>query len=37
MDTTTAEPTTVGEMLLEEFMKPMGITQIELAKALGVS
>ncbi|MCF0180306.1 MAG: HigA family addiction module antidote protein [Bacteroidales bacterium] len=37
MDTTTAEPTTVGEMLLEEFMKPLGITQIELAKALGVS
>ncbi len=27
MDTITAEPTTVGEMLSEEFLKPLNITQ----------
>jgi addiction module HigA family antidote len=30
-------PTHPGEMLLEEFLKPLGITQTELAKSLGVS
>lgn len=28
---------TTGEILLEEFLKPMHITQYELAKAIGVS
>lgn len=37
MDTITAEPTKVGEMLLEEFMLPQRITQLELAQAMGVS
>lgn len=30
------QPTTVGVMLKEEFIEPMGITQGELAKAMGV-
>jgi len=30
------EPTHPGEMLLEEFLKPMGITQKELSKAIHV-
>lgn len=30
-------PTHPGEMLLEEFLKPMGVTQRELATRLGVS
>lgn len=30
------EPTHPGEMLLEEFLKPMGLTQRELADAIGV-
>ncbi len=30
-------PTHPGEMLLEEFLKPMGITQSELAERMGVS
>ncbi|MEE4599982.1 MAG: HigA family addiction module antitoxin [Desulfobacteraceae bacterium] len=29
-------PTHPGEMLLEEFLKPMGLTQRELAVAIGV-
>ena len=29
-------PTRPGEMLLEEFLKPMGLTQRELAVAIGV-
>ena len=29
-------PTHPGEMLLEEFLKPMGLTQRELADAIGV-
>lgn len=37
METRTAEPTTVGEMLREEFLKPMNITQEQLAKAMGVT
>jgi addiction module HigA family antidote len=28
---------TAGEILLEEFLKPMGITQYRLAKAIGVA
>jgi antitoxin HigA-1 len=31
------EPTHPGVMLLEEFLKPMGITQQQLANELGVS
>ena len=30
-------PTHPGEMLLEEFVKPLGVTQVELAKRLEVS
>jgi antitoxin HigA-1 len=30
-------PTHPGEMLLEEFLRPLGMTQVELAKRLGVS
>jgi antitoxin HigA-1 len=30
-------PTHPGEMLLEEFLKPMGITQMQLSKLIGVS
>jgi antitoxin HigA-1 len=30
-------PTHPGEMLVEEFLKPLGITQVELARHLGVS
>jgi antitoxin HigA-1 len=30
-------PTHPGEMLLEEFLKPLGITQTALAKRIGVS
>ena len=37
MDTVTAEPTTVGEMLREEFMRPMGITPQRLAEEMGFS
>jgi len=37
MDTITAEPTTVGEMLNEEFLKPLNITQQQLAVAMGLS
>jgi antitoxin HigA-1 len=29
-------PTSPGEMLLEEFLKPLGMTQTELAKQMGV-
>ncbi len=31
------EPTHPGEILYEEFIKPLGITQIQLSKELGVS
>lgn len=37
MDTRSAEPTTVGEMLSEEFLKPMGITQEQLGGVMGLS
>ena len=30
-------PTHPGEMLLEEFLKPMGLSQLELAEKIGVS
>lgn len=30
-------PTHPGEMLLEEFLKPMGMTQVAFAKHLGIS
>ena len=33
---TTREPASVGEILTEEFMRPMGLTQIALAEAMGV-
>ena len=33
---TNRQPTRPGEMLLEEFLKPMGLTQQELADALGL-
>jgi addiction module HigA family antidote len=34
---THGQPTHPGEMLLEEFLKPLGITQVELAHRIGVS
>lgn len=34
---TQGPPTHPGEMLLEEFLRPLGITQSELAKLIGVS
>jgi addiction module HigA family antidote len=34
--TTKRKPASVGEILIEEFMKPMGLTQGALAKAMGV-
>ena len=30
------KPTTVGEILTAEFLEPMGLTQTDLAKAMGV-
>jgi addiction module HigA family antidote len=30
-------PTHPGEMLIEEFLQPLGISQVELAKLIGVS
>lgn len=33
---TTRKPVTVGEMLVEEFIEPMGLTQTALAEAMGV-
>jgi addiction module HigA family antidote len=30
------QPTHPGEILLEEFLKPMGISQVEFAKKIGV-
>lgn len=37
MDTRLAEPSTVGEILSEEFLKPMGITQDDLTKTMGIT
>ncbi|MBY2923050.1 HigA family addiction module antidote protein [Rhizobium leguminosarum] len=33
---TTRKPATVGEILTEEFMQPLGLTQAVLAEAMGV-
>src|SRR5215471_20145477 len=33
---TKRKPATVGEILVEEFMRPMGLTQAALAEAMGV-
>lgn len=33
---TNREPVSPGEMLAEEFMKPLGLTQTELARRLGI-
>lgn len=33
---TTRKPASVGEILTEEFMTPMGLTQVALAQAMGV-
>jgi len=37
MNITKRQPVTVGEMLTEEFMEPIRLTQAELAKQMGVS
>ncbi len=36
MLTTKRKPATVGEILTEEFLQPMGLTQAALAEAMGV-
>jgi addiction module HigA family antidote len=36
MLTTKRKPATVGEILAEEFMRPIGLTQAALAEAMGV-
>jgi len=36
MLTTKRKPVTIGEVLTEEFMEPMGLTQGALAEAMGV-
>jgi len=36
MLTTKRKPATVGEILVEEFMRPMKVTQAALAEAMGV-
>jgi addiction module HigA family antidote len=36
MLTTKRKPATVGEILVEEYLQPMGLTQAELAEAMGV-
>ena len=37
MNITKRKPVSVGEMLTEEFLEPLGITQGQLAEAMGVS
>lgn len=37
MITTNVAPTSVGEMLKEEFLQPLGLNQTDLAKATGLS
>lgn len=37
MNITKRKPVSVGEMLTEEFLEPMGVTQGQLATAMGVS
>ena len=34
---TKRQPVSVGEMLVEEFIEPLGITQARLAEAMGIS
>ena len=34
---TKQKPVYVGEMLVEEYMEPLNVTQVQLAKAMGVS
>src|ERR1700731_5505482 len=34
---TTRKPATIGEILVEEFIEPMGLTQRTLAEAMGVA
>lgn len=36
MPTTRRKPATVGEILVEDFMQPFGLTQAALAEAMGV-
>ncbi|WP_316978086.1 HigA family addiction module antitoxin [Shumkonia mesophila] len=36
MLTTKRKPATVGEILVEEFLRPMGLTQAALAEVMGV-
>jgi addiction module HigA family antidote len=36
MLTTKRKPASVGEILVEEFMEPIGLTQVALAEAMGV-
>lgn len=36
MLTTKRKPASIGEILVEEFMKPLGLTQAALAEAMGV-
>lgn len=36
MLTTKRKPATIGEILTEDFMRPMGLTQAALAEAMGV-
>jgi antitoxin HigA-1 len=36
MLTTKRKPITVGEILVEEFMQPLGLTQAALSRAMGV-
>jgi addiction module HigA family antidote len=36
MHMTKRKPATIGEILIEEFMRPMGLTQAALAEAMGV-
>lgn len=33
---TKQKPATVGQILVEEFLEPLGLTQVALAKAMGV-
>jgi len=37
MIVTKRKPVSVGEMITEEYLKPLGITQEQLAQAMGVS
>ena len=37
MNITKRQPVSVGEMMKEEYLVPLGITQEQLAKAMGVS